>query len=211
MGERRQDQRERLLEAAYDLVGEVGVSGLRTRDIAERAGVNLATLHYCFESKDVLVRALFEFIRGKFRAEVDVQSLETLSPEERVVAFTRLRVHIVRDMPASVRVWRIFIGEIWTNALVREIVLEHSRELRSRYAAVLAEGMDRGLFPGLPTTDPQIAASLLMALHDGLMFQWALDPEAFSLDEYAWSITAWLGVENAVRSNEIAERVGSLV
>lgn len=41
------DQRRRsLVLAAYQLIAEGGFERLRTRDIAARAGVNIATLHY---------------------------------------------------------------------------------------------------------------------------------------------------------------------
>ena len=38
-----------------------GVEGLRTRDIAERVGINFATLHYHVPSKE----ALIEFLADK--------------------------------------------------------------------------------------------------------------------------------------------------
>ncbi len=40
------ERRRSLVLAAYDLIAEKGFEDLRTRDVAARAGVNIATLHY---------------------------------------------------------------------------------------------------------------------------------------------------------------------
>jgi AcrR family transcriptional regulator len=57
-----------LLEATFDVIAEVGFEGLRTRAVAERAGVNIATLHYYFPSKQALIEGLAQFLGAKFVA-----------------------------------------------------------------------------------------------------------------------------------------------
>jgi AcrR family transcriptional regulator len=194
MSERRKDQSERLLQAAYDLVAEVGVSGLRTREIAERARVNLATVHYCFENKEALLRALYQFILEKFQQD----SQEMLAPDEppadRVRAQTRVLTHFLREMPTSVQVWRAFTGEAWTNPVVRDILRGDLAERREKLAGMFQEARRQEAFTGPPADDPWLAASLLMALYDGLLLQWALDPEAFTPEDYAQTIHLWLGL-----------------
>ena len=195
MTDKRNEQRQRLLQAAYDLVAEVGVSGLRTRDIAERAGVNIATLHYCFTGKDALLSALFDFIRDKFRAESQQRLGHITQPEERIIAQTELRMHFLREQPHSIRAWRAFIGEAWTNSTIRDIVRRFLAEQRERYAATLASGRESGVFPNLPSADDRVAASMLMALYDGMLFQAAMDPDAFAMEDYGRAIHAWLGMD----------------
>src|SRR3984957_9518665 len=55
-----------LLQAAFDVVAQAGFEGLRTRAVADRAGVNIATLHYYFPSKQKLVEGLSRFMSAKF-------------------------------------------------------------------------------------------------------------------------------------------------
>src|ERR1700728_1224282 len=66
----RQDEHGRrrtaLLQAAFDVVAEMGFEGLRTRAVAHRAGVNIATLHYYFPSKQHLIEGLAQLIGAKF-------------------------------------------------------------------------------------------------------------------------------------------------
>ena len=59
-------RRTALLQAAFDVVAEVGFEGLRTRAVAQRAGVNIATLHYYFPSKQHLIEGLAQLIGAKF-------------------------------------------------------------------------------------------------------------------------------------------------
>ena len=59
-------RRTALLQAAFDVVAEAGFEGLRTRAVALRAGVNIATLHYYFPSKQHLIEGLAQFIGAKF-------------------------------------------------------------------------------------------------------------------------------------------------
>ena len=60
------DRRMSLLQAAFDVIAEAGFEGLRTRAVAQRAGVNIATLHYYFPTKDALIHGLAEFLSGTF-------------------------------------------------------------------------------------------------------------------------------------------------
>jgi AcrR family transcriptional regulator len=59
-------RRKSLLQAAFDVIAEAGFEGLRTRAVAQRAGVNIATLHYYFLSKQDLIEGLAQFIGAKF-------------------------------------------------------------------------------------------------------------------------------------------------
>ena len=62
------DRRESLVDAAYSLIAERGLEGLRTRDIAARAGIHHATLHYYFPTKEDLVKAVADRLDEEFVA-----------------------------------------------------------------------------------------------------------------------------------------------
>jgi|SRR5579859_855669 len=59
-------RRAALLHAAFDVVAQAGFEGLRTRAVATRAGVNIATLHYYFPSKQDLIEGLAQLLGAKF-------------------------------------------------------------------------------------------------------------------------------------------------
>src|SRR6267142_3778852 len=60
-------RRQELVLAAFNLVAETGFEGLRTRDVAAEVGVNVATLHYYFHTKEALIRAVVDHAMARFR------------------------------------------------------------------------------------------------------------------------------------------------
>src|ERR671925_1672568 len=91
----KQDRREALVQAAFNRIAERGFEGLRTRDVAAEVGVNIATLHYYFPTKEALIRGVVELSMQRFRS--------TLTPHG--AASTQLRNHLravrrlLRDEP----------------------------------------------------------------------------------------------------------------
>ncbi|MCB8883702.1 TetR/AcrR family transcriptional regulator [Acidisoma cellulosilytica] len=59
------ETREKLIEGALLALCEDGVTGITTRKIAERAGVQLGTLHYHFENKDMLLLAVLDMLGAR--------------------------------------------------------------------------------------------------------------------------------------------------
>jgi AcrR family transcriptional regulator len=58
-----------LTRSAYEIVVERGLEGLRTRAVAERSGVNIATLHYYYPSKEMLVAGVVGYLGSLFARE----------------------------------------------------------------------------------------------------------------------------------------------
>ncbi len=69
-GETADGTRERILDAALDLFGERGLTGVTVRDIASRAKVNVAAISYHFGGKDELYRAVAEMVIGSIEGRV---------------------------------------------------------------------------------------------------------------------------------------------
>jgi len=61
------ERQEALVQAAYELLAERGFEGLRTRDVAAKVGVNVATLHYYYPTKEKLIRGVVGYAMGRFR------------------------------------------------------------------------------------------------------------------------------------------------
>ena len=70
------ERRAELVAAAVRMIAAHGVDGATTRRIAQDANAPLATLHYCFATKEVLFAAVFEHVTAQYRevlARNDVQ------------------------------------------------------------------------------------------------------------------------------------------
>src|SRR3954470_5066072 len=77
-------RRSAIAAAARALIAERGFEGLRTRDIADRVGINIATLHYHVPSKEALIELVTETMIVEFRAQAINRPRAHLSPAERL-------------------------------------------------------------------------------------------------------------------------------
>ncbi|MDF3307327.1 TetR/AcrR family transcriptional regulator [Rhodococcus sp. T2V] len=75
------ERRAELVAAAVRMIAAHGVDGATTRRIAQDANAPLATLHYCFATKEVLFAAVFEHVTAQYRevltrndVQVDVET-----------------------------------------------------------------------------------------------------------------------------------------
>lgn len=84
------DRRQALVQAAFNEIAERGFEGLRTREVAAEVGVNIATLHYYFPTKEALIRGVVELAMLKFRS--------TLSPHGSSAEQLRNHLNAVRQL-----------------------------------------------------------------------------------------------------------------
>jgi AcrR family transcriptional regulator len=66
VAEPRADRRRALVAAAFQRIASEGFEGLRTRDVAADVGVNIATLHYYFPTKEALIRSVIGHAMQRF-------------------------------------------------------------------------------------------------------------------------------------------------
>jgi AcrR family transcriptional regulator len=165
--------RERLLHATVELMAEIGIDRVRTRSIAERAGVNPALVHYHFgtvsalvmeAAQDALLRTLGPAIEA-FQSGATIRDsiraiLEWLDRHgEEAPGSTILAEAMVKaTRNASFRRWATRASERF-----RLVILERLRAAR-----------DSGELD--PELDLTAAAVLLAAALDGLLFHRLVDP-----------------------------------
>ena len=77
------DDRKRVIAAAArSLIVEKGFEGLRTREIADRVGINIATLHYHIPTKDALIELVAQSMKDDFMAQYDRYPRDGLTPRQ---------------------------------------------------------------------------------------------------------------------------------
>ncbi len=67
-----QSTEQKILVAAREVFIEQGLAGARMQDIADKAGINKALLHYYFRSKDKLFEMVFQEAAMKFLPKVSM-------------------------------------------------------------------------------------------------------------------------------------------
>ncbi|GAA3663667.1 TetR family transcriptional regulator [Lentzea atacamensis] len=156
--------REQLIEAAAQLVGEVGWGAVTTRLVAERAGVNAALVHYHFSSvPDLLSTAALQFAE-----RVLAEAADALRSSEPSQGIERMLEDLSR-----------FTGTDPESLLLAEAFLAAHRlpELRASLAALVADfrGRVAEWLRSAGVKDADAIALLLGAAIDGLVLHRALD------------------------------------
>ncbi len=90
---------ERIYEAARDIFHERGFDGARMQEIADRAGINKALLHYYYRSKDLLFEKVYQAAAKKLFPSI-VMSLRGDDPLPlKVRQFVSGYIDTLRDNP----------------------------------------------------------------------------------------------------------------
>jgi AcrR family transcriptional regulator len=92
---RKQDREQALVQAAFNQIAERGFEGLRTREVAAGVGLNIATLHYYFPTKEALIRGVVAHAMDRFRSTLAPHG----SPSDQLRNHLRAVRKLLRDEP----------------------------------------------------------------------------------------------------------------
>jgi AcrR family transcriptional regulator len=102
----------KIIEAAKEVFVEKGLQGARMQEIADRAGINKALLHYYFRSKDKLFDAIFENIMSQMFAVVAENIRADMSLPELLGVFVKFYNDFFQKNPFYPQ---FIFHEIWQN------------------------------------------------------------------------------------------------
>jgi AcrR family transcriptional regulator len=163
--------RVRILEAALRLFSAHGYDRTTMRMIADGAGTSAGLIYNHFESKESLLRAIFEESMRDVRRSFE--EADTATPGNRVEALIRAAFRILRENRAF---WRLSYG-----VRMQASVLEGLGEALPGWTASVRETLERYLAEdGHP--DPEVESAVLFALIDGVSQHYVLEPERYPLE-----------------------------
>lgn len=86
--EKTQDTEEQIMDAAKEVFQKKGMDGARMQEIADKAGINKAMLHYYYRSKQLLFEAVFNSAFSLVAPQINKILNDDSSIEEKVKGFT---------------------------------------------------------------------------------------------------------------------------
>lgn len=173
------NNRQKIIDAATALVMERGVKGTSLSDIANAAGISKGTLFYHFSAKDDLI---YELTEQHFDG-ITKASLKRAAQTQGASLQEILQEGLLSILRAEDR------GKL-NLYLLQEAVTENPA-LKDRFAGKYQEFqllMGNFLDMVAPQINPnkaKVLSRLLVAILDGLIIQWLLEPEAISVKEIA--------------------------
>ena len=148
--------------AAYRRVAQAGFEGLRTRDVAADVGVNVATLHYYFRTKEALIRAVVGHAMERFRTTF----VPGKSPGAQLQAHFRGIRRLVREEPELFAV----MGELAQRSARDPAIAAIFKDTHETWHATLRGLLKHARAEGLlaPHIDPDATAALVTATFRGM-------------------------------------------
>jgi AcrR family transcriptional regulator len=167
--------RQRLLEAAEAVFGEVGYHDASVVKLTETAGVGQGTFYLYFASKqevfDELVRDLNRRVR---RAMKEASSQGKTRVEQELLGF-RAYFRFTAEHPALYRIIR------QAEFVSPDMLRHHYDRLSAGYVEALREASERGEIAEL---DPEVAAWALMGMGELTGLRWILWDDATEMPEH---------------------------
>jgi AcrR family transcriptional regulator len=159
------DARERILEAACDVIAAHGIDDVRIARIAATAGVSPALIHYHFDTRESL---LAEALEHSFELLGNLRT--TRADSEGWTAAQRLGWMIDQSLPfpgLGDREWRLWL-ELWGRAARRPELRAVAARLYQRYDDWIGEVVEDGVESGeFDTPDARATTQRLIAAIDG--------------------------------------------
>lgn len=173
-------RKDRLVITTIEIIDQLGIQGLSTREIARRQGVSEATLFRHFKSKNQLLLVVLEDF-SKF--DIDIYQsikLKELRPKESITYLIRAYAEYYESYPAITSIMQVFD------------VLRHESELTERVKSILN---DRSSFMKQlieeaqkageisPDMDSKNLADVIWGLCREICLTWRLNGQSYSLKE----------------------------
>ena len=156
-----QDRRKAIADAACRYVAKRGFDGLRTRDIAEQVGINIATFHYHVPTKEALIELIASSLGAEFTDLLIRNPRAGLSPLDQL----KCEFSDYRETLTARPVVLQAMGELARRAQHDPVVAQHidpiNEEWRGQITDILTAGSSDGTFRG--DLDIEASAHLVMA------------------------------------------------
>jgi AcrR family transcriptional regulator len=159
------ERRGRIVDAARDLLREVGFEALSMKLVSVRAGVSLSTVYNLFESKQAVLTVVFDQDLLRFRDLV--AAAPSVDALERLFDSIEIAANLYRADPGFYRAtmwrWGGGRGDPFLNAALHE---PRTRLWRDMIADSIAAGQLK------PDTDPAVLGALVVQIFSGVLSEW---------------------------------------
>jgi AcrR family transcriptional regulator len=167
-GASKNERSSEVVSAAYSLIAEKGFEGLRTREVADKVGINSATLHYYFPTKEALIQGVVEHLMQELRTS-RAKPKNPLSALDRLRAeFADIRLRL-KEAPEQLAVLTELAVRAWRDPAIARMLQYLDDGWRGHLTSILKAGIAEGVF----RADLEVAATAnaMMSQLRGLGYQ----------------------------------------
>lgn len=170
---RKDNVREKIIDAASELLEEKAYNNISLNDIAERAGISKGTLYYHYKTKEDL---LFDVADTYFTRQYEELEIWTDNPKKDT-SFHRLFKYILeRDVYEPAIRFRLLYAAMEGNDSLKEKLIDRYRLFQTAISKKIGERVQN--------LDPDFLAWTSLLLSDGIIVQSALNNKDFDPQAY---------------------------
>jgi AcrR family transcriptional regulator len=193
------ETRAAILDAACQVIAEIGFEKIRMRMVAERAGVSTAALHYHFDTRENLFAEALRYSFVHTGTDVYEPRGDRDSATARLARIIDASLPLTPSLRQEWAMWQ----ELWCRAgrdgESRELAVELYRAHQGWIEETLVDGIATGEFRACDTA---VHARLVSSLCDGYGVQLMIKNPALTVDQARaaiWSVAAGpLGIDAAL-------------
>lgn len=168
--------RDALLEGAKRCLREKGYARTTARDLVMASGTNLSSIGYHFGSKEALLAEAFDQVFVEWTDQLNTAALDSPAANalERVAASWKAMLDTLPEHESLMLAFVESIGPSVRSLDLRKQLAEHYDRVRHEVARAIKQSL--GDDAVATDADPEVIASFLIAITDGFMIQFLVDP-----------------------------------
>lgn len=174
------ERKNQIINATIECITRYGYNNFSMQDVARIADVSKGIIHYYFLNKEDLMMAVLDRVAGDIEGLLSDSQEKSADAEDHLRSLIRICATIVRDKREYYCINMDFWTQINQKEKVRQAVARHYSKFRSVTAAIVQQGIDAGKFRSM---DASHAASVIIAMVDGISLQWLFDESTFVYDD----------------------------
>ena len=127
------NKKEEIIYATLELAAEYGLKSLSMSQIAEKVGIKKPSLYNHFESKEALIKEMYELIREKSKENISVNNfdfIKDMSAEDILMAAVLNYKKMVSD-ENLIRFYKVIYSERTINPEATQIIIEETNKMVS--------------------------------------------------------------------------------
>lgn len=176
-------RKERLIITAVEIIDDLGIQGLSTREIAKRQEVSEATLFRHFKNKNELLVAVLDYF-AKFDLDI-YNSAKLKKPEEVIHFFIKSYAEYYENYPAITSILQIFDVLRYEPDLKDKVIEIYDN--RNKYLSQLIEEVQQ---KGVLRSDVnnEVLANIILGTNREICLKWRIHGKYFSLRSEVLSV-----------------------
>ena len=169
------ETRKRILDAANVVFARRGYGGASVDEILAEAGLSKGAFYHHFQSKE----ALFQVLLADRARQCTERMAESITPGASVAESVHAMLSAGWTFLTADPGWAGIQMEFWVHATrerwAQEAMAESLQQCQSFLSNAIADAQKTGRITS--ELDPEVAARLMLALNDGIMVQWRIQPD----------------------------------